>query len=439
MRMKKTVQKILPSKLLVLKRKMVCAYARVSSGKDEMLHSLSAQISYYSEYIQSCNEWEYAGVYADSAMTGTKDSRPEFQRMLADCKAGKIDMIITKSISRFARNTVTLLETVRELKELNVDVYFEEQNIHSMSGDGELMLTILASFAQEESLSVSENCKWRIRNEFKQGKMPMSLKRLYGYIRTSDGGFEIVENEAEVIRYIFNAYLEGLSVKTITTKLIADSAPPPNGIRWGQKAVRYILSNEKYIGDLLLQKEFISDHLSKKKTKNCGQLNQYYVENNHEPIVSREIFNAVQSEIQKRAEKYTGYSEVKSFPFTKKIICEHCGAYYTRKISHCSDKYRRAFWNCATYLRQGKAFCPAKKIPEETLYKLSCEVLGIDEFNKNIFFDKIKEITIPEWYKVTFVFWDGERVTKVWQDKSRKWAEEMKAENYDKLRKGHKS
>ena len=437
--MARKITAIAPHKSFEFQRKKVAAYARVSSGKDAMLHSLSAQVSYYSKMIQSRPKWQYVGVYADEAATGTKDNRNEFQRMISDCKSGNIDMIITKSISRFARNTVTLLETVRKLKELNVDVYFEEQNIHSMSGDGELMLTILASFAQEESLSVSENCKWRIRNEFKQGKMPMSLKRLYGYVRTSDGGFAIVEKEAEVIRYIFNAYLEGLSVKTITTKLLADSAPPPNGIQWGQKAVRYILSNEKYIGDLLLQKEFISDHLSKKKTKNNGQLNQYYVENNHKPIVSREIFNAVQSEIQKRAEKYTGHSEVKSFPFTKKIVCEHCGAYYTRKVCHCSDKYRRAFWNCATYLRHGKAFCPAKKIPEETLYKLSCEVLGIDEFNENIFSDKIKEITIPEWYKVTFVFWDGERVTKVWQDKSRKWTEEMKAENYDKLRKGHKS
>ena len=200
--MARKITAIAPHKSLEFQRKKVAAYARVSSGKDAMLHSLSAQVSYYSKMIQSRPEWQYVGVYADEA-----------------------------------------------------------------AGDGELMLTILASFAQEESLSVSKNCKWRIHNEFKQGKMPMSLKRLYGYVRTSDGGFKVVENEAKVIRYIFNAYLEGLSVKTITTKLIADSAPPPNGIQWGQKAVRYILSNEKYIGDLLLQKEFISDHLSKKKTK----------------------------------------------------------------------------------------------------------------------------------------------------------------------------
>lgn len=271
--MARKITAIAPHKNYEVQRKRVAAYARVSSSKDAMLHSLSAQVSYYSKMIQARLDWQYVGVYTDEAVTGTKDNRNEFQHMLSDCKSGRIDMIITKSISRFARNTVTLLETVRNLKELNVDVYFEEQNIHSMSGDGELMLTILASFAQEESLSVSENCKWRIRNEFKQGKMPMSLKRLYGYKRTSDGGFEIVETEAEVIRYIFNSYLDGLSIKSITEKLSADSAPPPYRIKWGQKAVRYILSNEKYIGDLLLQKEFVSDHLSKKKIKNCGQLN----------------------------------------------------------------------------------------------------------------------------------------------------------------------
>ncbi|EYE89105.1 resolvase, partial [Fervidicella metallireducens AeB] len=162
-----------------ISKKRVAAYARVSSGKDAMLHSLSAQISYYSSFIQKHIEWEFAGVYADEAITGTKDERPEFQRMLDDCRMGKIDMIITKSISRFARNTVTLLETVRELKDLNVDVYFEKENIHSLSGDGELMLTILASFAQEESRSVSENIKWRIRKGFKEGEL-VNLRFMYG-------------------------------------------------------------------------------------------------------------------------------------------------------------------------------------------------------------------------------------------------------------------
>ncbi|MEG0168109.1 MAG: recombinase family protein, partial [Ruthenibacterium sp.] len=171
-----TVTSPIPS---IPKKIRVAAYTRVSSGKDTMLHSLSAQISYYSDAIQQHNDWTYAGVFSDEAMTGTNDSRDAFQRLLADCRAGKIDMILTKSISRFARNTITLLETVRELKEYHVDVYFERENIHSISGDGELLLTILASFAQEESLSVSENCKWRIRKNFKEGRA--NTLRLYGY------------------------------------------------------------------------------------------------------------------------------------------------------------------------------------------------------------------------------------------------------------------
>ena len=177
-------------------RKRVAAYARVSSGKDAMLHSLSAQVSYYSEHIQSHPEWEYGGVYVDEALTGTKDDRDGFQRLLADCRAGKVDMVLTKSISRFARNTVTLLETVRELKTLGVDVYFEEQNIHSLSGDGELMLTILASYAQEESRSVSENCKWRIRQKFQQG-IPTTT-RMNG-LKFDHGKVTVISDEAKII------------------------------------------------------------------------------------------------------------------------------------------------------------------------------------------------------------------------------------------------
>lgn len=189
------------------KKKNVAAYCRVSSGKDAMLHSLAAQVSYYSELIQSHGEWEYAGVYADEAKTGTKDTRENFVRLLSDCRAGKIDLILTKSISRFARNTVTLLETVRELKLMGVDVYFEEQNIHSMSTDGEFMLTILASYAQEESRSASENQKWRIKKNFEEGK-PWS-STLLGY-RNVNGRFEIVPEEAQTVRMIFDWYLEGL-------------------------------------------------------------------------------------------------------------------------------------------------------------------------------------------------------------------------------------
>jgi len=436
--MERKITVIKPKKELVINRKKVCAYARVSSGKDAMLHSLSAQISYYSNYIQKHGEWQFCGVYADEAVTGTKDKRPEFQRMIADCKAGKIDMVITKSISRFARNTVTLLETVRMLKELNVDVYFEEQNIHTMSGDGELMLTVLASFAQAESLSVSENCKWRIRNDFKQGIMPMSLKKLYGYIRTEDGGFEIVEEEAKVIRYMAKRYLDGLGFDRIVRELNQMKLKAPCGGMWHYSIVRKILQNEKYMGDLLLQKSFKADHISKKKVENTGQLPKYYVEGNHPAIIPREIFEEIQAEIKRRAKANKPNSQGKNYPFTKMIRCENCGANYQRKVNNCSNKYRRVFWNCGTFLKVGKSLCYTKSIPEDELYKLSCEVLGIEIFDAEIFKDNIKEITVPKPNTVTFVFYDGKMITKDWLDKSRKWTDEMKAENYEALRRNRK-
>jgi len=239
--MEKIVTKISPSVSPLPARLRVAAYARVSSRKDEMLHSLAAQVSYYSNLIQQRLDWEYAGVYADEALTGTKDSRPEFQRLIADCKDGKIDLIITKSISRFARNTVTLLETVRELKLLGVDVYFEEQNIHSMSGDGELMLTILASYAQEESRSVSENCKWRIRKRFQQGEI-VNLRFMYGY-RINHGQIEIDQEQAEIVRMIYADYIKGLGCDRIAARLREMGVRTFSGRQWTAKRVLAILNN----------------------------------------------------------------------------------------------------------------------------------------------------------------------------------------------------
>jgi DNA invertase Pin-like site-specific DNA recombinase len=403
-----------------------------------MLHSLSAQISYYSSYIQNHSEWFFAGVYAGEAITGTKESRPEFQRMVADCKAGKIDMIITKSISRFARNTVTLLETVRMLKSINVDVYFEEQNIHSMSGDGELMLTILASFAQEESLSASENIKWRIRKDFKEGKLPMSFKKMYGYRRTEDGGFRIIEEEAEVIRYVAERYLEGLGYEKIARELNEQGIKSPGGNEWYRNSVRGIITNEKYVGDLLLQKTLTIDHVSKKQVQNNGQLNQYYVEDNHAGILSKETYKDIQKERSKRVGKHKPKSTGGVYPFSKMIRCEKCGKNYIRKIGNSSTKYRQPIWNCSTYLNKGKSVCYAKQIPEDILYQITCEVLGISKSDEQIFKAKIKEMTVPEWNVVTFVFHDGTKITKTWEDKSRKWTDEMKAENYENLRRHKK-
>lgn len=251
--------------LPVKKHLRVAAYARVSTEKGAMLHSLAAQINYYSEMIQSNLEYEYAGVYADEGLSGTLEGRPEFQRMLRDCRAGKIDRILCKSISRFARNTIMLLKTVRELKLLGVSVYFEEQNIDTMSGEGELMLTVLASFAQEESRSVSENCKWRIRKKFEQG-IPTGL-RMYGY-RVKNGVFTIVPQEAEIVRHIFRMYLEGMGCERIKKALTEAGIPAPNGGLWSASTILLMLRNEKYAGDLLLQKYYINNHIEKKQLPN---------------------------------------------------------------------------------------------------------------------------------------------------------------------------
>lgn len=230
----------------------VCAYARVSSGKDAMLHSLSAQVSYYSNLIQNHSGWLYCGVYSDEAMTGTKSQRDDFQRMIEDCHKGKIDLVITKSISRFARNTVTLLQTVRELKSLGIDVYFEEQHIHTISADGELMMTILASYAQEESLSASENQKWRVRKAFENGEL-INLRFLFGYSITADG-VQINEEKAAVVREIFSRFNSGESMSSISRDLNARGYRGALGGRWCAERMRNTLSNEKYLGNALLQK-----------------------------------------------------------------------------------------------------------------------------------------------------------------------------------------
>ena len=288
------------------KKKRVAAYCRVSSGKDAMLHSLSAQVSYYSDYIQK-HGWEYAGVYADEAITGTKDSRENFQRLLEECRKGTIQMVITKAISRFARNTVTLLETVRELKALGVDVYFEEQNIHTMSADGELMLTILASYAQEESLSVSENMKWRIRRNFEEGKPWSGL--ILGY-RFENGQFVVVPEEAEIVKRIFREYLEGLGATAIMKGLNEDGIRTRVGKAWRTEGVLKILRNYNYTGNLILQKTYRENHLTKRKMKNNGERPQYHAVETHEAIIDLATFEAVQEELARRAFPQFGRAHV---------------------------------------------------------------------------------------------------------------------------------
>ena len=395
----------------------VAAYARVSSGKDAMLHSLSAQVSYYNNLIQNHPGWIFCGIYADEAVTGTKDSRDQFKKLLADCRAGMVDLVITKSISRFARNTVTLLQTVRELKNLGVDVYFEEQNIHSLSSDGELFLTILASYAQEESRSASENQKWRVRDKFRNG-IPWS-GTILGY-RYGTDGYVIEPMEAETVRLIFESYLQGMGLVSIAKLLNAQSRTSRYGRPWGKSSIMRVLRNSTYTGNLLLQKTYSENHLTKRTRQNNGELPKYYIEDAHEAIIPLRQFNAVQEEIQRRAKKhYTPNATKKQYPFTGKLVCAGCGKHYRRKVTSTGPT-----WICPTYNTQGKAACPSKRIPESTLILMAEEVVGsIDAFS-----GEITEVRVENGNRLVFLHTNGKESVKQWQDRSRaeSWTAEIR-------------
>ena len=415
--MERTIKKIVFPVQEAPKLTRVAAYARVSSGKDAMLHSLSAQVSYYNELIQRHPGWVFCGVYADEALTGTKADRENFTRLLQDCKAGKVDMVITKSISRFARNTVTLLETVRELKLIGVDVYFEEQNIHSISADGELMLSILASYAQEESLSASENQKWRIKRNFESG-MPWN-GTLLGY-RYENGKYIIVPDEAETVRLIFDSYLSGMGITVIMKMLNEKGILSRNGNAWCKSSVMRVLRNYAYTGNLLLQQTYRENHLTKRTLQNNGEFPKYHITGSHEPIISLRQFNAVQEEIRRRAEKHThpGVKQ-KTYPFTGIVVCGGCGKHYRRKITKTGP-----VWICSTFNTMGKAYCPSKQIPESTLISITEEILG----STDTLYDKITAIRAEKDNTLVFCFKDGSETVKRWQDRSRaeSWTEEMK-------------
>ncbi|MCE9654176.1 recombinase family protein [Clostridium celatum] len=403
--MERTIKVIQKGISKIPSKKRVVAYARVSNGKDAMLHSLSAQVSYYSNLIQNNNEWSYVGVYADEAVTGTKDNREEFNKLLDECRNRKVDMIITKSISRFARNTVKMLETVRELKELNVDVFFEKENIHSMSGDGELMLTILASFSQEESRSVSENCKWRIRKGFEQGEL-INLRFIYGY-RIDKGKIEIYEEEAQIVRMIFQDYLDGYGCTVIAKKLREMKVKKLRGGKWNSERVADIIKNEKYIGNALLQKKYVKDHLTKKLIKNKGTIPQYYAEETHPAIIDIETFKRAQEIMKVNRIKYKCEPGKKNYIFTSKIQCGICGKNYKHK-----DRNGRSTWVCSNHHKYGDEGCIAKPICEEQLIKLLNVVLQIKEFDEDIFNETIEKIKIEESRTVIVILKNGKVIKK---------------------------
>ena len=403
------------------RKKRVAGYSRVSGGKDAMLHSLSSQVSYLSTLIQAHDDWVYAGVYADEAKTGTKENRPEFQRLITDCRAGKIDMVITKSVSRFARNTVTLLKTVRELKALGVDIFFEEQNLRTMSGDGELMLTILASYAQEESKSVSDNMKWRVKKNFEEGK-PWD-GTLLGY-RYKNGQYVVQPEEAGTVRRIFELYLSGLGCAAIAKVLNAEGRVTRLGNKWGYRSIPKIIRNDTYTGNLTLQKTFREDHISKRVLINNGELPKYYAEETHEAIIPQETFDKVQAEIARRMAGRKPAPEHRAvYPFTGKLNCAICGKNYRRE-----SNARGPIWMCVTFNRYGKDACASKQIPEDTLLTVTANVLGLPEFDAAVFAEKVSGIQVCAGNKLIYRMTDGTEREVVWKDRSRSksWTPEMK-------------
>ena len=402
------------------KKVRVAAYARVSDGKEAMLQSLSAQVNYYKKLINENHMWDFVGVYSDEALTGTKDSRAEFQQLLKDCRAGKIDMVITKSISRFARNTVTLLETVRELKAIHVDVFFEEQNIHSISGDGEMILSFLAIFAQEESRSASENMKWRIQKDFHEGII-WGGKSCLGY-QLENRRLEMIPEEAEIVRFIFQLYIEGHGADTIGKILDSKGVKPKHASKWSRSTIIQIISNYNYTGDLMLQKTFRDNHLTKRKVMNKGELNQYIVENNHEAIISHEVFAEAQRIRKEKRKRSVLPSIQKNYPFKGMMRCGICGRAYVRKTT--SSKH---IWKCSLSVTKGKEACASKQVPDSQIIEASNYILNRTEFDEAYFKSKVESIEVMPERRLIFHMKDGTSKDYRWNtSRSESWTEDMR-------------
>ncbi len=329
-----------------LKKRRVAAYARVSTDHEEQLTSYKAQVDYYTDYINGRDDWEFVSVYSDEGRTGCNTKKRDgFNKMVADALSGSIDLIITKSVSRFARNTVDSLTTIRKLKEHKVECYFEKENIWTFDGKGELLLTIMSSLAQEESRSISENCTWGQRKRFSDGKFSVAFSNFLGYDRGENGELVLNEKQAAIVRRIYGLFLQGRSPYAIAKLLTSEGIPTPSGKKtWCGATVKSILQNEKYKGDALLQKRYTADFLTKKKKVNKGEIPQYYVEGSHDAIIEPSVFDAVQKQMAARHPGKNRHSSVSIF--SSKIKCGDCGGWYGSKVWHSNDKYREVIWQC---------------------------------------------------------------------------------------------
>ena len=357
----------------------VAAYCRVSTDSEEQINSYNAQKNYYTQKIAENPNWEMAGVFADEGISGVSlKNREEFKRMIAACKRGRIDMILTKSLSRFARNTVDCLETVRMLKLRGIGVVFEKENIDTLKESSEFLITLFSSFAQAESESLSKNVSWGIRKSMEAGNVPIQYSKLLGYRKGSDGKPEVVPEEARIVKQIYRWYIDGYSLAQIRQELAKREVPSPGGAaQWSTGTIKSVLSNEKYIGDALMQKTYTLDCISKKVKRNNGEYPMIYVENHHEPIISREVFRWVQEEMARRTSKRRvqqknvkteqgKYSGV--YALSEKLVCAECGAAY-RRCTWTAGGKKRIVWRCISRLEYGKKYCHnSPTLEEESLH-----------------------------------------------------------------------
>lgn len=368
------------------------AYCRVSTDKEEQLNSYEAQKAYYTQRIAENPNWVMAGIFADEGLSGTSlKKRKEFNRMIAACKRGRIDLILTKSVSRFARNTVDCLETVRMLKANGIGVIFEKENINTLTQSSEFMITLFSGFAQAESESLSKNVSWGKQKSMEAGNVVFPFNSMLGYRRGTDNKPEIVPEEAETVRRIYRRYLEGASLKIIKSELEQDNVPTALGVKqWTFGAVQNILKNEKYCGDALLQKTYITDCISKKVKKNNGERPMYYIQDNHPAIVPREIYRRVQEEMARRsgkrrvAQKYVKTEQSKysgKYALTELLVCGECGTQY-RRVTWSRGGKKRIVWRCISRLEYGTQFCHnSPTIPEEKLH--SAIVAALNKYAAN--------------------------------------------------------
>lgn len=375
----------------------VAAYCRVSTDSDEQATSYEAQVEHYTAFIKQNSEWEFAGIFADDGISGTNTKkREEFNRMIGECMAGNIDLIVTKSISRFARNTLDCLKYIRELKEKNIPVFFEKENINTMDSKGEVLLTIMASLAQQESQSLSQNVKLGLQYRYQNGEVQVNHNRFLGYTKDEDGHLIIEPVEAEVVKRIYREYLEGASLLQICRSLKADSIlTAANKPHWRPETVKKILQNEKYIGDALLQKTYTVDFLTKKRVKNNGIVPQYYVENSHEPIIPRELFMQVQEEMVRRANLRGGKDGKKrvyssKYALSSIVYCGQCGDIY-RRVHWNNRGYKSIVWRCVSRLEEKGSECTAPTINEETLQTAVVKAINELLANKEPFLQALQK------------------------------------------------